>query len=636
MAITLENRDCDRFRQQVARMEQGNVDLLFVGDSITHFWENAGKEVWDEYYGSRNAMNFAISGDRTGHVLWRLANSPLDKISPKMAVVMIGTNNVGHDSSTPAQTVEGIQQIIAVLRNKYPTMKILLLEVFPREEKPDAPRRLQIDEINKGLREVFNNVDNVQLYSINDLFLTEDGILTKEIMPDLLHPGPEGYKIWAKAIEPMIADGLGETPEACIPSPRPDDWWVNRYNEKNDLLKKGDIDLLMIGDSITHGWEGAGADVWNIYYGNRKPINLGIGGDQVRHVLWRLDNYDFSNVNPRLAMLLIGVNDTWAGTTPAKDIALGNRRILTKLHSLFPELKIIALRIFPCTSQQNQIDQINALLPYYLRDLDYVTQMDIGHVFLNARGELTKDIMPDLLHPNTLGYVKWAEAVEPTIASLLNEAPNMAVTLEDRNIERFQQQSARMEQGNVDLLFVGDSITHGWEGAGKDVWEKYYGNRNAMNFGIGGDRTGHVLWRLANSPLDKISPKMAVVMIGTNNIGHNSSSPEQTVQGIWQIVDRLKVQYPEMKILLLEVFPRGSTPDDNYRQQVNKINEGLRKIFVNVENVQLLGLENLYLDENGVLPVSLMPDMLHPNAEGYEIWANAIEPMVKEALGETK
>ncbi|MBR5626365.1 MAG: hypothetical protein IKW74_01930, partial [Thermoguttaceae bacterium] len=255
---------------------------------------------------------------------------------------------------------------------------------------------------------------------------------------------------------------------------------------------------------------------------------------------------------------------------------------------------------------------------------------------LNARGELTKDIMPDLLHPNTLGYVKWAEAVEPTIASLLNEAPNMAVTLEDRNIERFQQQSARMEQGNVDLLFVGDSITHGWEGAGKDVWEKYYGNRNAMNFGIGGDRTGHVLWRLANSPLDKISPKMAVVMIGTNNIGHNSSSPEQTVQGIWQIVDRLKVQYPEMKILLLEVFPRGSTPDDNYRQQVNKINEGLRKIFVNVENVQLLGLENLYLDENGVLPVSLMPDMLHPNAEGYEIWANAIEPMVKEALGETK
>ena len=119
LATTLENRDIDRYKQQAERMAQGDVDLLWVGDSITHFWENAGKEVWEKYYGNRKAMNFAISGDRTGHVLWRMANSPMDKISPKMTVVMIGTNNIGHKKpnsqemhSTPSETVEGIQAIV--------------------------------------------------------------------------------------------------------------------------------------------------------------------------------------------------------------------------------------------------------------------------------------------------------------------------------------------------------------------------------------------------------------------------------------------------------------------------------------------------------------------------------------------
>ena len=132
MAVTPEERDIDRFREQSSRMEEGDVDLLWVGDSITHFWETTGKEVFDKYYGSRKAMNFAISGDRTGHVIWRIQHSPMSKINPKMAVVMIGTNNVGHNSSSPAQTIEGIQIIVDMLRDQYPKMNILLLEVFPR------------------------------------------------------------------------------------------------------------------------------------------------------------------------------------------------------------------------------------------------------------------------------------------------------------------------------------------------------------------------------------------------------------------------------------------------------------------------------------------------------------------------
>ena len=418
-ATSLEDRNIDRYQQQKERMDQGEVDLLWVGDSITHFWEGTGKEVWDQYYGSRKAMNFAISGDRTGHVLWRMANSPMDKISPKMTVVMIGTNNIGHRNadgtmhSTPAQTVEGVQTIVNQLKEKYPETKILLLEVFPRGNKADDPLRLAVNDINKGLEAIYANnaVENVQLFSINNLFLEEDGTLPPEIMPDFLHPSKAGYEIWAKAIEPMIADGLGENTVDTTAAPVDADWWRDRFNQKNELLKQGDVDILMIGDSITHGWEGAGAELWEKYYGAKKAINLGHGGDQTQHVLWRLENYDFSNVNPKAAVLLIGVNNTWSNDRAAKDVALGQRRIVKKLRALFPNMKIIVLKVFPCTSQQNQIDPINELMPYYLADIANVEVVDIGKVFLNKDGELTKDVMPDLLHPNAVGYESWGAAL---------------------------------------------------------------------------------------------------------------------------------------------------------------------------------------------------------------------------------
>lgn len=423
LATTLENRDIPRYQEQKERMEQGDVDLLWVGDSITHFWETNGKEVWEKYYGGRKAMNFAISGDRTGHVLWRMANSPMDKISPKMTVVMIGTNNIGHKKpnsdemhSSPAETVEGIQMIVSQLKEKYPDTKILLLEVFPRDQRPDGKYRQAVNEINAGLEAIYagGKVDNVQLYSINDLLLAKDGELTKEIMPDSLHPSAAGYEIWAKAIEPMIADALGDTPVDCAAAPVNQDWWRERFDAKNEILKQGDVDILMIGDSITHGWEGAGAEQWQKYYGDKKAINLGHGGDQTQHVLWRLENYDFSNVNPKAAVLLIGVNNTWGNDRDPKNIALGQRRIVEKLRALFPNMKIFVLRIFPCTNregEQEQIDSINEFTPYYMRDLDNVEVLDIGKVFLNKEGVLTKEIMPDLLHPNGVGYESWGAAL---------------------------------------------------------------------------------------------------------------------------------------------------------------------------------------------------------------------------------
>lgn len=429
LATAQIERNIPRFQQQVERMNQGDVDILWIGDSITNCWESTGKDVWEEYYGNRKAMNFGISADHTAHVLWRLNNAPMENISPKIVILLIGTNNLGlkkpnsdEPFSTPAETVEGVQAIVDRLTELYPETKILLMELFPRGAQANDPLRLGVNEVNTGLEAIYshNAVDNVQLYNINELFLAEDGALSCDIMPDYLHLSEKGFELWAKAIEPMIADALEETPEECQPAKVEVDWWTERFDEKNNLLKKGDVELLMVGDSITHFWdktpywEQDGSEIWRKYLDEFKAINLGHGGDRTQNILWRLENYDFGNVNPKAAVLLIGVNNTWERNYDRKDVALGQRRVVQKMRELFPDMKIFVLPIFPSTCREDQQacnDAINALTPFYMRDLENVEFLDINKVFLNQDGVLTKDVMPDLLHPNAFGYELWGAAL---------------------------------------------------------------------------------------------------------------------------------------------------------------------------------------------------------------------------------
>lgn len=195
--------------KQKADMDQ--VDLVMIGDSITHGWEGRGKETWAKYYADRNALNLGYSGDRTEHVLWRLDNGEVDDIDPKLFTIMIGTNNIGHGSSTPAQTVEGVDAIIAKLRDKFPKAKVLLLAVFPRDADENGAKRKLVNEINAGLEklEVIDG-ETVVYLDINEVFLEDDGVLPKSIMPDLLHPHEEGYKLWAAAVEPTLAKMFGD------------------------------------------------------------------------------------------------------------------------------------------------------------------------------------------------------------------------------------------------------------------------------------------------------------------------------------------------------------------------------------------------------------------------------------------
>ncbi len=205
--------------------------------------------------------------------------------------------------------------------------------------------------------------------------------------------------------------------------------------------------------------------------------------------------------------------------------------------------------------------------------------------------------------------------------------------------EKWQQRVARdaekAKQGGWELVFIGDSITDGWQGRGKAVWEKSFSAYKALNLGISADRTEHVLWRLDHGQLEGYQPKLFVVMIGTNNNGHRKPEQESTadtVAGIKAILDRLGQKAPQSKVLLLAIFPRGATPQDACRQRNEAVNAEIQK-FADNQRVLWLNINDKLLEADGTLSKEVMPDLLHPNAKGYEIWAQAMLPTFKAVLG---
>ncbi len=224
------------------------------------------------------------------------------------------------------------------------------------------------------------------------------------------------------------------------------------------------------------------------------------------------------------------------------------------------------------------------------------------------------------------------EDVEPILAigSEIQTAPWAVSWWMPRHEEKLAQRKL-MKQ--VELLMVGDSITHSWENGGQQVWDKYYANRKALNIGFSGDRTEHVIWRFQNGAIDDINPKLAVVMIGTNNTGHRKEKPEHTALGIKRIIDELALRLPKTKVLLLGIFPRGNDNNDELRKINLAINE-IIKGYADDKNVWYLDISNKFLEKGNILPKSIMPDLLHPNQKGYQIWADAMEPMIVKLMGE--
>ena len=195
--------------QLVAQARKGNIDLLFVGDSLTKCWSREGRDVWTAHFGKLHAANFGISGDCTQHVLWRLQNGELDPVQPKALVLLIGTNNITEGDS-PEDVEQAVRAILQEIRHRSPGTRILLLGVLPRRELASHRDRETIRAINSRISRLRDG-DHVTYLDFGDKLLQPDGGLTTEVTKDFCHLTAKGYEIVAEAIQPVVESLLRMT-----------------------------------------------------------------------------------------------------------------------------------------------------------------------------------------------------------------------------------------------------------------------------------------------------------------------------------------------------------------------------------------------------------------------------------------
>lgn len=220
---------------------------------------------------------------------------------------------------------------------------------------------------------------------------------------------------------------------------------------------------------------------------------------------------------------------------------------------------------------------------------------------------------------------------------------NTAVTPEARDGRFHQRYVERARQGGIDVLFIGDSITQYWTDAdpgrgGLEVWRREFAPLRAANFGVNGERTQHILWRLQNGEGEGYSPKAVVLLVGTNNTGkeRGGSGPRNTVaeivEGVTTIVDELRARFPDAGILVLGLLPRWPA-GSAYRAQIDEVNVALGRRLEGRLRVRFLQCGERFLRPDGEVNEALMPDKIHPNPAGYEILAEAIRAPLHEMLG---
>ncbi|MHC4636420.1 MAG: GDSL-type esterase/lipase family protein, partial [Planctomycetota bacterium] len=338
----------------------------------------------------------------------------------------------------------------------------------------------------------------------------------------------------------------------------------------------------------------------------------------------------------KVAVVMIGTNNASDGDS-AEVIAGGIIAVCNKIRQKLPETKIVLMGIFPRGEKPCEIRERNAKaseIASKIADGEMIQYMDISEQFMGPDGSISKEIMFDYVHLTSRGYKIWAKALEPKLKELLDEK-HTAVTASHRYSGwalRHESLNDRAECGYVDLVFIGDSITEKWETHGEHVWEKYYGKRKAINLAISGDRTQHVLWRLKNGNIDGLSPKAAVVMIGTNNLSGYRNKPEETAGGVKAVCDLLREKLPDTKILLLGIFPREEKPGE-LRAKVKATNDIISKLG-DGRMIHYLDIGEKFIQSDGTISKEIMGDSVHLTPKGYQVWAESIEPKLAELMGE--
>lgn len=211
----------DRHDKVLKIKDKIDPQIILIGNSITHFWGGEpslvwndgtprkpnGQKAWDYAFGDKRVLNLGFGWDRTQNVLWRLNHGEVDNLHPEYVVIHIGTNNTSDTPNARINTAdeicEGVAEVCKQVRSKMPYAKIILMSIFPREEKPDNPRRILINQANEKIK-TFAEKHHITLIDLSSKMLDPNGILSSDICGDYTHPTEKGYMIWAEELKKIL------------------------------------------------------------------------------------------------------------------------------------------------------------------------------------------------------------------------------------------------------------------------------------------------------------------------------------------------------------------------------------------------------------------------------------------------
>ncbi len=473
---------------------------------------------------------------------------------------------------------------------------------------------------------------------------------------------------WSMAQAPAA---LASINEASVPTNRMgEQWWADRHNAVlEEVHKHSDAQLLLIGDSITQNYEKAKPPdenfqpTWKEFYEPRGAINLGFSGDTTANALWRINHGEVDGLHPKAVVLLIGTNNTGHQNESAKQTEGGIDALIADLELRLPGANILLLGILPSNLSDHKTEQdaaVNRYLSACYGENSRVTYLDIGSIFY-TKGKLNQSIYYDprlsqprgALHPDSVGQRMMAEAIEPTLAKMMNEEPvvplasmtdiNTALIpvprLEQDSYDWYARHHAELEVQKTlkpQVVLIGDSITHFWGGQdpssshinGPDAWQRVFGSLSTMNMGFGWDRTQNVLWRLRNGEFEGISPSWVILLIGTNNLtgtaNARASTPEEIADAIDTICQEIHQRSPHSHIVLMAILPRGEQANNPFRKPIQETNQILAQRYANDASITYLDIGSKLLASDGTLRERLVPGGTHPSDAGYQIWADAL------------
>jgi len=468
-----------------------------------------------------------------------------------------------------------------------------------------------------------------------------------------------------------LSHGQTSANPAIVPTDRlSESWWSDRHKAVLQAVQTHpDTELLMIGDSITNNYDKSTLPdenfqpTWKQFYEPRKALNLGFSGDTTAHVLWRLEHGEVDGLHPKVAVLLIGTNNTGTrNNQTAEQTETGIDTVIADLEQHLPETRILLLGILPSAISESKTSRDQAVNQYLANcygDNPRVAYLDIGSIFY-AGGDLNASLFYDPrlpqhgkpLHPDTNGQRMMAEAIEPTLAKLFGDTPRLPLTsmteintalipvprLEQDSYDWYGRHHAELELQkhlNPAVVMIGDSITHFWSGPpnanhvnGPAAWQHLFADTPVMNMGFGWDRTQNVLWRLRQGEIAGIHPQWVVLAIGTNNLVSTTNSrantPEEIADGILAICQQIQQRLPNSHLLVMGILPRGAKPGNPFRISIPKTNQLLAQRLAQYSTVTYLDIGDQFLTPDGSLPAALMPDGTHPSDAGYQLWAQAL------------